>query len=92
MAIGNESDEMIGKKITCGKQSVMEKYTKKWVHDLTIAHAVDLPKLCKKTSGEPTFMGPLQVWPIVYILYISINLSSIMKQYGGNASQMFIAN
>ena len=45
-----------------------------------------------KTSGEPTFMGPLQVWPMVYILYISINLSSIMKQYGGNASQMFIAN
>ena len=29
-------------------------------------------------------MGPLQVWPMVYILYISINLSIIMKQYGGS--------
>ena len=46
MAIGNESDGMIGKKITCGKQSVMEKCKKKWVDDLTIAHAVDLSKLC----------------------------------------------
>ena len=35
----------------------------------------------KRYKREPTFMGPLQVWPMVYILYISINLSIIMKQY-----------
>ena len=35
---------------------------------------------------EPTFWGPLQVWPMVYILYIGINLAIIMKQYGANAS------
>ena len=30
--------------------------------------------------------------PMVYILYIDINLANIMKQYGGNASQMCLAN
>ena len=45
-----------------------------------------------ENKREPTFWGPLQVWPMVYILYICINLSIIMKQYGGNASQMCLAN
>ena len=35
-----------------------------------------------KNKWEPTFTGPLQVWPMVYILYIGINLGIIMKQYG----------
>merc|ERR1712115_468249 len=39
----------------------------------------------------PTFYGPLQVWPMVYKLYIGINLAIIMKQYGANTSQMCLA-
>ena len=45
----------------------------------------------KENKREPTFWGPLQVWPTVYILYIGINLAIIMKQYGANASQMCLA-
>ena len=35
-----------------------------------------------QNKREATFTGPLQVWPMVYILYIGINLASIIKQYG----------
>ena len=27
-------------------------------------------------------IGPLQIWPMKYILYIGINLAIIIKQYG----------
>ena len=36
-----------------------------------------------KSSHEPKIR---KVWPMVYILYIGINLAIIMKQYGANAS------
>ena len=45
----------------------------------------------KKNKWVPNFWGPLQIWPMVYILYIAINLAIIMKQYGANASQMCLA-
>ena len=35
-----------------------------------------------ENKRELTFTGPLQVWAMVYILYIGINLAIIMKQYG----------
>ena len=44
-----------------------------------------------ENKREPTFWGPLQVWPMVYIFYIGINIAIIMKQYGANASQMCLA-
>ena len=40
--------------------------------------------MIKNNKREPTFTGPLQFWPMVYILYIGINHAIIMKQYVGN--------
>ena len=68
--------------------------------DLLVLRFLEIQKIPKpknkkikesKNKREPTFWGPLQVWPMVYILYIGINLAIIMKQYGANASHMCLA-
>ena len=60
-------------------------------HSLTIQYRKMWLLRHYSNKREPTFTGPLQVWPMVYILYIGINLAIIMKQYGANASQMCLA-
>ena len=35
-----------------------------------------------KKQAAADITGPLQIWPMKYILYIGINLAIIIKQYG----------
>ena len=65
-------------------------WTNKWLELKTAGQEMQLARmlsaLCQSKTFEynlntlePTFTGPLQVWPMVYILYIGINLAIIMK-------------
>ena len=41
-------------------------------------------EFCNPVKNKRCYVitGPLQIWPMVYILYIGINLAIIIKQYG----------
>ena len=60
-----------------------DRFPKKWTDDPLSNYDFKFllyEKLMKQAAADIT--GPLQVRPMVYTLYIGINLTIIMKQYG----------